>query len=442
MKLKIVIIFFILFVISFCYSFFVSGVYSDEIWNYGVAYNISLGMIPYRDFNLVTTPLYPMLASIFIKLLGHHLYSFHIFDSLVLSFLGTISICRLGRKGLLLFPVILFNGYPGYNIFSVLIIILLLNLLEKNFLYQDFIIGFLVGLAFLTKQTVGICLFIPMIYYSKCKFKSFFSFLIPILIFVVFLIYYSALYSFIDYCFLGLFDFGNSNSIFLFLPVEIIICLILIYLWIKSKFKNQQLLYILCFQIITVPIFDDYHFIIGLIPVLYYYLSCKNIKSHNFKYYFIIILSFSCYWNFFVHYHDFGHLYSDKDSYLYGRSIPLYIESEVNRISNYIIQERENYDYIYFFSANAYYVKMNVEYPLSKFDMICNGNMGYNGANKYIKEVNDYCIDHSCMFILYRYEFRENNISQTNRKLVNYVKNKYLKVDDLGGFDIYNNLNS
>ena len=133
---------------------------------------------------------------------------------------------------------------------------------------------------------------------------------------------------------------------------------------------------------------------------------------------------------------------SDKDSYLYGRSIPLYIENEVNRISNYIIQERENYDYIYFFSANAYYVKMNVEYPLTKYDMISNGNMGYRGADKYIKELDDYCNNHSCMFILYKYEFRENNISQTNRKLVNYVKNKYLKVDDVGGFDIYNNLNS
>ena len=434
------ILFLILYILCFCYSFFISAVYSDEIWNYGVSYNIALGMIPYRDFNLVTTPLYPMLASIFIKVLGHHLYSFHFFNCLVLSSLETIFIYKLGKKGLLLFPLILLNGYPGYNILSVLIIILMLVAIEKENIYQDLIIGFLVGIAFLTKQTVGLCLFIPTIYYSKHKIKSLFSFFIPILFFLVFLWCNSALYDFFDYCFLGLFDFGSNNGVFLFLPIEIVICIILIYLWIKSKFRNKQLFYLLCFQIITVPIVDDYHFMIGIIPIVYYYLSCKNIKNYKLKYYFVIILFFCCCWSFLVHSHELGHLYSDKSSYLYGRNIPLYIEKEVDKISNYIIKKREVYDYIYFFSANAYYVKMNVEYPLTKYDMISNGNMGYRGADKYIKELDDYCNNHSCMFILYKYEFRENNVSQTNKKLVNYVENKYIKIDNVGSFKVYDNL--
>ena len=31
---------------------------TDEIWNYGYTYNIATGLIPYRDFNMVTTPLF------------------------------------------------------------------------------------------------------------------------------------------------------------------------------------------------------------------------------------------------------------------------------------------------------------------------------------------------------------------------------------------------
>ena len=59
---------------------------------------------------------------------------------------------------------------------------------------------------------------------------------------------------FIDYCILGLLNFGNSNSVYLFLPLEIIICLILLFLLIKSKFNNKDLFYISMFQIITIPI--------------------------------------------------------------------------------------------------------------------------------------------------------------------------------------------
>ena len=38
----------------------------DEIWNYGFAHNIATGLIPYKDFNMVITPLYPFLCSIFL----------------------------------------------------------------------------------------------------------------------------------------------------------------------------------------------------------------------------------------------------------------------------------------------------------------------------------------------------------------------------------------
>ena len=36
----------------------VNQLQNDEIWSYGFAHNIYKGLIPYKDFNLISTPLY------------------------------------------------------------------------------------------------------------------------------------------------------------------------------------------------------------------------------------------------------------------------------------------------------------------------------------------------------------------------------------------------
>lgn len=340
--------FILFFVISFCYSYFFTCVYTDEIWNYGFSYNIANGLVPYRDFNMVITPLYHMLVSIFINIFGHHLYALHIFNSFVVASILLIFVYKLGKKGLLLFSFVFLNIYPGYNIFCVLLILILLNLCDKEFRYKDILMGILVGIFFLIKQNVGFCLFIPMIYYSRNRIKSFISFCIPVFIFLIYLIWNNALYQFIDYCFLGLFEFGDSNSIFLFLPVELVVCATLGYKLLKSKFIKQQLFYLLMYQIITIPIVDDYHFMIGFIPVFYYYLFNRMIVTYKLKYYFLMVLSFCGLWNFSVRGYEVGHLYSDKNSYLNGRNVPSYVEDIVDGISNYIEEKKDDYDYIFF----------------------------------------------------------------------------------------------
>ena len=69
--------------------------------------------------------------------------------------------------------------------------------------------------------------------------------------------------------------------------------------------------------------------------------------------------------------------------------------------------------------------------------MINNGNMGYKGSENYIKEIKSYCNNHKCMFILYKYEFRKNNGSQTNKELIDFVKNTYVRIDSFDSFYIY-----
>lgn len=432
---KKVLIFLLIYLVCFLYSFFISSIFNDEIWNYGFSYNIASGLVPYRDFGMLQTPLYFFLASIFIKIFGSYLFSFHLFNSLVVASIIYLIYDRLGSKGLILGSLIFFNSYPGYNIFSILIILIIINLANVEFKYKDFVLGLLVGVMFLTKQNLGICLFIPLIFYSKNKLKGLIGIASSIIVFLVYLVANNALYEFIDYGILGMFDFGESNSVWLFFPIEVIICLWLLYKLFKSKFKDKRLFYLLMYQVITVPIFDDYHFIIGVIPVIYYMLSVFEISKYKIKYYIVIVLFLSSYWSFMIR--EFGgiNLYKDKDSYLYGRNFPSYVN--LDEITDYIKENSKVYDHIYFFSKNSFYVKLNARYPLDKFDMICNGNMGYNGSSRYIDEVNDYCNSNSCMFILYKYEFSGG--TQTNKEIVDFVIDNYELKEEIHWFNIYIN---
>ena len=48
----------------------------DEIWNYGFMHNIYSGLVPYKDFNMVITPFFPMLFSLPFFIFGSNLSPF------------------------------------------------------------------------------------------------------------------------------------------------------------------------------------------------------------------------------------------------------------------------------------------------------------------------------------------------------------------------------
>ncbi len=209
----------------------------------------------------------------------------------------------------------------------------------------------------------------------------------------------------------------------------------------KSHFKDRKLFYVLMYQIIAFPICDDYHFMIAFMAVLYWILVNVDIKSIKLKYYFLIILFGTMSWNYvFYNYGEF-HFYSDKKSYLYGRYIPLYVEDSITAISDYMNKEKDNYDNVYLLTQNSYVIKMNTDYQINKFDLINNGNMGYRGRFKYIKELKKNCEESSCMFIVYKYEIDDDNFrgNQTNLDIIHFVYDNYDKQEEVDVFDIYTN---
>lgn len=429
----------ILAVAVFGYTYFYSSLFNDEIWNYGFSYNIASGLIPYRDFNMIVTPLYHFIGAIFITIFGHHLWALHILNAIMISMMIYVMYHNINKKVWLLVPILLLYCYPNYNLFSLFLMIILISICDKDFRNHDIIMGLLCSFLFLTKQTIGISLTIPMLYYSKNKRKNLISFIIPILVFMIYLLWNKAMYDFINYCFLGMFDFTNQNKILFCLPLEITICCVLIYKLYKSKFLNKKLFFILMYQIITIPICDDYHFMIGFTLVLYYVLEIIEIKKYRVKYYIFIIFFITIYWNYTINNYGNLHLYNDKNSYLYGRYVDQYIEDNITSISTYMENTKENYNYIYLLTQNSYEIKMNTSLKINKFDLINNGNMGYQGSVHYLKEINNNCSNQKCMFILYKYEFEAGNISQTNKRIVNSIKDNYLLKEEYGDFDIYIN---
>ena len=345
---------------------------------------------------------------------------------------------EIGNKVYILLPFIFFCSYYSYNLFCLLLVIIILFLIDKKLKNKDILIALLVSFVFLSKQNIGACLFIPMLFYSKNKIKSFIVFMIPILMFVVYFMLTGAFYNFIDYCFLGMLDFGESNSNYRFLIFELLILGVLIYTLKKSKFKDEKAFYVLMFQAVAFPICDGYHFLLGLILVLYYVFPQINLCKLRAKDYFIffIVALVLCIFSSYI-FKDY-YLYDDSNSYLYGRVFDKNNKLVINDVGNYILDNVDDYgDNIFIFSSRAYLIKLNINVKINKYDLILNGNMGYNGDERIIKEVNDICSDEKCLFIIDPSEFDINN--QLNKNIINYVEDGYEKAGNLYSFFIYNN---
>ena len=230
----------------------------DEVWNYGFAYNISSGLIPYKDFNMVITPLYPFICSIFLTLFGKNIITYYIFNAITTTILYYYIKKHNKNTYYIIYTLLLTLIAPNYNLFCILLLYIILTLEDKK--SNDYIIGIFLGLTFLTKQNIGIYLCIPSLFTKDIKkiIKRIIGFLIPNTILFIYLSLNNSLYQFIDYVFLGMESFLNNTYInYELLLLTIITTITLIYKYIKTK--DIKILYLICIQGISFPIIDTYH---------------------------------------------------------------------------------------------------------------------------------------------------------------------------------------
>ena len=135
--------------------------------------------------------------------------------------------------------------------------------MEENFVskysWAHYAIGFMLGLCLLTKQTVGFCLLLPSLYYVKQKkalLQRFLGFLVPVGIFVIYLLLTGSFYSFINLCVLGLFEFSGNHKLKPILGTLAILMIFATIYFIKKDPKDLINYYALCFYTLIYLLLD------------------------------------------------------------------------------------------------------------------------------------------------------------------------------------------
>lgn len=401
---------------------------NDLIWNYGFSYNFANHLLMYKDYNMVITPLYPFLGGILMRILGNNFLIFNLYNTI----LSTILYYYLYKKYPHTFiPSIILISFilrPSYNFLVLFLVLILLNIKEE----KDFFIGFILGLLFLTKQSF-ILLILPSIYLitkPKRLFKRIGAFFLPCLFFLIYFILTNTFLDFLNYTFLGLFSFSSKNSFFNLGTIFILSLIIYLYLY-YLKTKDIKVLYLITYQIMAYPIFNTMHIILSIIPVIIYFLD-KLVKKKKYN------LNYLRYFNYFASIILICPLLSIPLQYLNKDLVEGENALEYKDISrSYLVnkdlflKEVPNLNNTYFLMYDAYIYKYLLNNPITSYDLLLNGNLGYNGEERVIDYFNS--LDSNTYFVLNRVYTG----GQLSKNIDAYIRNHYLKVKDFQEFTLY-----
>jgi hypothetical protein len=304
---------------------------------------------------------------------------------------------------------------------------------------NDYIIGLLLGLVFLTKQNIGVYLCIPTLFIKDIRrmFKRGIGFLIPNLIILLYLLITDSVYEFIDYAFLGMGLFVKENITYN-IPSIIIFTISTIYLVYKYiKTKDLKIIYLFSFQLLLFPLTDSYHLMIAIMPTIGYLINKVKLPKY------IVLVGCLSYLivSFSIHI-----TYIYKDVYQYPNETQVYkyrkishdIIQGVTYVSNYIKDVEQE---LYIISRNAYLIKLEANLPINKYDLLNNGNLGSGGTTKVINEIDENCLNKQCIFLI-NYESTTDSPNENDeyaKEITEHIINNYQPGNPLYSFIIYKN---
>ncbi len=463
----------------------------DEIWNYNFARNVANGLVPYRDFNIVITPLSALITGLAVKVLVNQLIVMRILAAILCALVISVIYKILNSLDIKKEISLIFTFLIGYllkeyycldyNWASLLIVLILIyeeikqykqanDLLKVN-IKNDLLLGILAGLTFTLKQTSGLLICIALLGNKllfvrskeelKTFWKSFFfrliGALIPITILMLYLAVNNAIKDFISYTIKGVSGFSNYISYKNLLKMNVVgvlaiaVPFIFLYTWfktiIKEKDKKEYLLlvYGLAIFIIAFPISDNIHFLIGAIPgiilILYELYNIllilyKKILNNKkicmyiiiFTNAFVILITTKyCIKNFMIYVEEKAN-FSTLNHYSY---IPIneQLEEQIRQVEHYI-ENTDNEVIILDASAAVYMIPINRYHK--DYDMLNKGNLGYEGETKIIEEINT---AENTQYLILKDKYNPN--WQTPLEIINYVKGTKEKVGEIQIFDIY-----
>ena len=465
----------------------------DELWNYNFARNIANGLIPYRDFNIIITPLNAIISGIILKITIDQLITMRILAGLLCSLIlfiiyKTFNFLKVNNRLTFIFIAVIGYIYHNflcidYNWTSLLLTLLIIylettlynkNVLENN-MKLDLLIGLLAGLTFTLKQTSGllICgvtlvnklLVVHNKYEFKIYLKSFINrvigILIPILLMAIYLILNNAFYDYINYTIKGASSFTNFISYRYLLKFNIIgvlaigVPIIIIYelynILIKSKYTNKYYIFIygLAIFIVVFPISDNIHFIIGSTPfiililyeiynLLYTKLFIKirekeiiiQILKNIILIIDLIIVVGVCFYTINNYYLYFKNKEYYSNSNKYNSLIINNdLKNKIEEIDNYILKTDKK---VLILDASAALYMIPINRYNKDYDMFNKGNFGFKGEERLIQEISN---SENTQYLILNDKYNKN--WQTPLSIIEYVKNNKTKTGEIEIFDIY-----
>ena len=475
----------------------------DEIWNYNTANAFAMGLIPYKQVSMITTPLLPMINSIFLKIVFNGIITYRvvmgIIFALIVLFIYLI-IRELSSKKLLSYICAFFIGTLLINKFLLdynylfLLIVLMIAFLEvrdlkknENFNFNhNLCVGLLTGLAFLTKQTIGLLLIIVVIFevfiYMKkigfdLKLTKFikligvriFGMMIPIAMFLIYLGVNEAFNDFINYAIKGVREFSNNvpyyrllNStdykIAIISRLFIIVYGSLFITFILECVKNKKMkdglinIYILAICSIPViaiiyPISDDFHLIVAsvfvLIVVAYLLIFLLNEINKFVKFdvfykkllligllFIIILISLK---NVIIERN-----LNIKENVLVpfkhyeGIYVPEYLSNRISDVTDKVRSYSNSGRESIIIDAEAAIYDIVLNKYKKNYDMLLIGNIGERGVEKIINEIKD---SHNVYYFVKNPQYALN--WQLPEDIIDYIRNNLKYHETVSVFDVY-----
>ena len=475
----------------------------DEVWNYNTANAFAMGLIPYKQVSMITTPLLPMINSIFLKIVFNGIITYRvvmgIIFALIVLFIYLI-IRELSSKKLLSYICAFFIGtllikkfLLDYN-YLFLLISLVIAFLEirdikknENFNFNhNLCVGLLTGLAFLTKQTIGLFLIIVVIFevfiYMKktgfdLKITKFikligvriFGMMVPITMFLIYLGVNGAFNDFVNYAIKGVKEFSNSipyyrllNStdykIAIISRLFIIVYIPLFITFILESIKNKKLkdelinIYVLAFCSIPViaiiyPISDDFHLMVASVYVLIiiaylFILVLKKIDGFikiDIFYKKLLLIGIL----FIIILISFKNLIIERNinvkenilvpfKHYEGIYVPKYLSNRISDVTDKVrLYSNSGRESIIIDAEAAIYDIVLNRYK-KNYDMLLIGNIGEHGVEKIINEIKD---SHNVYYFVKNSQYALN--WQLPEDIVDYIRNNLKYHETVSVFDVY-----
>lgn len=436
---KLIFVFVFTFLIYLFLGFYINN--GDPNANYGFSHAIKMGEVPYRDFNIISTPFYAFFSSLF--LLFYDDFIMFLFAQTLLVTIMFYFLFQLfeNKSWIVFFAMILFKfmGFSATYNFCCLVMSVIVLYLETKYPKKDFLIGFFLALVFLSKQTTGGFFLLPSFFIClkerKRLLKRVIGFLMPCSMLFIYLLFHGALYDFINLCFLGLFDFGGSNSylftIWFFLSI-ILLGINIIFLIRDKKITDY---YGLAYLGFVIPIFDLNHFayyFVGFVIIMMFHM--KSLTKYQLLFVSGLIAEFTLFnWSMgirdqrMVFYRDINHF---KYKYNYE------VDYKLDKKLSHFIDQYANYDPILIMYYSMSY-NISHDRTIGYFDVFLYGNHGYRGTDVMIDKISKMRDQY---FIINMDEYHDAfkaSENQFNVFIIDYIISVSKLVDSNGKIQVY-----